>query len=151
MADMALHAGLLDRERLEQFAAAGGRRTAALRRIVYRVEAGSESRMESLLRMVLNRAGLPRPQVQAAVYDRAGRWVARVDLFYPAERLVIEYDGKQHAVSLAEDNRRQNLILGAGCTILRYTAADVLGNPGVIAAQVRACLRGHAAGGERAS
>ncbi|HEX6349165.1 MAG TPA: DUF559 domain-containing protein [Candidatus Dormibacteraeota bacterium] len=151
IADMALHAGVLDRESLERFAAAGGRRTAALRRITPLVEPASQSRMESLLRMVLTRAGLPRPQAQAPIYDRAGKWVARVDLFYPDQRLVIEYDGRHHANSLAEDSRRQNLILGAGCTILRYTAADVLGNPGVIPAQVGACLRRHPAGRKRAS
>src|SRR5260370_42475768 len=52
----------------------------------------AESPMEARLRWVLIQAGLPRPQVQADLRDSDGRFLGRADLYYPAARLVIEYD-----------------------------------------------------------
>jgi len=95
----------------------------------------AESPMETRLRWLLIEGGLPRPQVQADL------GVARVDLYYPAANLVIEYDGANHRERLVEDNRRQNALLAAGFTILRYTASDVYQRPGFIVTQVRQALR----------
>jgi len=52
--------------------------------------------------------------------------------------LGLEYDGAIHRESLAEDNRRQNRLLEAGVTLLRFTAGDVLSRPAMVIAQVRA-------------
>lgn len=68
-----------------------------------------------------------------------GRFIARADLYYPAARLVIEYDGGNHRDRLAEDNRRQNLILNSGFNLLRFTASD-LDRPEIVQAQVRTLL-----------
>ena len=96
----------------------------------------AESPMETRLRWLLLEAGLPRPQVQKNLHDAAGRFVGRADLYYPAARLVIEYDGVNHRDRLADDDRRQNLLIGAGFRILRFTAADLRQRPGAIVAQV---------------
>ena len=53
-------------------------------------------------------------------------------------KLGIEFDGAVHGEWLAEDNRRQNRLLDAGVRLLRFAAADVLGNPISVVAQVRA-------------
>lgn len=103
----------------------------------------AESAMETRLRWVLLNAGLPPPEVQAELHDARGRFVGRADLFYPAARLAIEFDGANHRDRLVEDNRRQNLLLNAGFALLRFTAADVYNRPETIATEVRQALSRH--------
>ena len=95
--------------------------------------------METRLRWLLISARLPRPEVQAELHDSSGRFVGRADLYYPAARLVIEFDGGNHRERLVADNRRQNVLLNAGYRLLRFTSADVFQRPEVVVAQVRAC------------
>ena len=96
--------------------------------------------METRLRWLLLQAGLPRPEVQSELRNSEGRFVGRADLYYPAARLVIEYDGANHRERLVDDNRRQNLLINAGFKLLRFTAADVNQRPEAITAQVRVAL-----------
>jgi hypothetical protein len=100
----------------------------------------AESPMETRLRWLLLQAGLPRPEVQANLHDTGGRFVGRADIYYPAARLVIEYDGVNHRDRLVEDNRRQNLLINAGFRMLRFTAPDIHLRPEVVQAQVRGAL-----------
>lgn len=93
--------------------------------------------METRLRWLLIQAGLPGPEVQTRLMERA----VRADLYYPEARLIIEYDGGNHRDRLVEDDRRQNLILSAGYRLLRFTASDIYNHADVVAAQVRAALR----------
>jgi len=140
--DMALHARLVDVTLLKTYADGRARRAGVVnfRRAVSFAEAATESPMESRLRMLLVLSGLPRPQAQVSLIDRQGRFVGRADLYYPAARLVIEYDGGNHRDRLVEDNRRQNLMVNAGFRLLRFTAADIRNRPDVVAAQVRGAL-----------
>jgi hypothetical protein len=140
-ADMALHRRLMGVTELESAASArAGRKGAArLRRVIELVEPLSESPMETRLRLLLVLGGLPRPLAQVSLHDGRGRFVGRTDLYYPAARLGIEYDGGTHRDSLVEDDRRQNRLLNAGFRLLRFTAAD-LRQPSVVAAQVHAAL-----------
>jgi hypothetical protein len=55
----------------------------------------SESPRESELRCVLELAGLPRPECNVEIYDGT-RFVARVDMLYRAQKLIIEYYGDYH-------------------------------------------------------
>lgn len=96
--------------------------------------------METRLRLLLVLAGLPKPLVQPIIRDESGVFLARVDLYYPNHRLVLEYDGALHRHSLESDNRRQNRLFDAGYHILRFTVGDVLGNPGAVVALVRGAL-----------
>jgi very-short-patch-repair endonuclease len=61
------------------------------------VRAEVDSPMETRLRMLLVLAGLPEPQVNFRVRDAHGDVIRRFDLCYPASRLIVEYDGRQHA------------------------------------------------------
>lgn len=142
IADMALHAGLVERSAFVQRAhtRSGGRGVANLRRVVGLVEPKAESPMETRLRLVIVLDGLPVPEAQAPIYDEYGHLIARVDLYYPRQRLAIEYDGGVHKDQLVEDNRRQNRIQKAGVRLLRFTAGDVYSQPAVVLAQVRAML-----------
>ncbi len=56
-----------------------------------------DSPMESRLRMLIVLEGLPEPQVNHKIRWGTGRAMVRLDLSYPHLKLVIEYDGRQHA------------------------------------------------------
>jgi very-short-patch-repair endonuclease len=137
--DMAIRARLTTAAALGQYATsprAGARRL----RLLARVAAPAESPMETRLRWLLIQAGLPRPEVQTNLHDAEGRFVGRADLYYPASRLVLEYDGGNHRDRLVEDDRRQNLVVNAGFRLLRFTAADIYSRPAIVQAQVRGAL-----------
>ncbi|HYR50833.1 MAG TPA: DUF559 domain-containing protein [Candidatus Eisenbacteria bacterium] len=102
--------------------------------------APAESAMETRLRWLLIKSGLPRPEVQVNLHDTDGRFVGRADLYYPAAGLVLEYDGGNHRERLVEDDRRQNLLVNAGFRLLRFTAIDVYKRPDIVQAQVRGAL-----------
>jgi very-short-patch-repair endonuclease len=140
--DTALHRRLADLSSLQRWADAnrGHRGVAALRRALELAEPATESPMETQLRLLLIHAGLPKPRVQATLRDRSGAFIARPDLYYPTHRLAIEYDGATHKDSITGDNRRQNRILDAGHTVLRFTAGDVLGNPSAVVSLVRRAI-----------
>jgi very-short-patch-repair endonuclease len=97
--------------------------------------------METRLRWLLIKGGLPRPEVQTSLRDGAARFVGRADLYYPKAHLVVEYDGGNHRERLAEDDQRQNLLVNAGYGVLRFTATDIYKTPEVTVAQVRENLR----------
>ncbi len=140
--DAALHERIADLTKLTTYAAATSRRIGAInmRRAVTLAEPLSESPMESRLRMLLVLSGLPRPEAQASVVDGRGRFLGRPDLYYPHHRLALEYDGGIHRDRMAEDNRRQNGLVGEGIRLLRFTAADIFQTPEAVVAQVRAML-----------
>jgi Protein of unknown function (DUF559) len=109
------------------------------------VDPRAESPLESLLRLLLARHGLPRPLSQAEVATRSGRVIARVDLLFPGPSpLVVEADGRPHQKSwdARADRRRQNALVNAGCRVLRFTWRDVCDRPGDVVALVRSALPG---------
>jgi hypothetical protein len=136
--DMAIRGRLISAVALDRYAKTnkGGAGIRQLR-FLTKFAAPAESPMETRLRWLLIQGGLPRPEVQTKLYDADGGFVGRADLYYPAARLVLEYDGGNHRERLEEDDRRQNLLVNAGFRLLRFTAADVYGRPEVIQAQVR--------------
>ena len=73
-----------------------------------------------------------------AIQTRRSMQIA--DLYYPDHRLAIEYDGANHRDRLAEDNRRQNRLIGEGVRLLRFTAGDILRTPETTVAEVRTML-----------
>jgi len=100
-----------------------------LQRAIELAEPATESPMETRLRLLLVLAGLPRPQVQVPLHDDKGHFIGRPDLYYPEQRLALEYDGAIHRETMTADHRRQNRLINAGYRLLRFTAADVLSNP----------------------
>lgn len=69
----------------------------AARRALEWLDPRSASRPESHLRFNLVEAGLPRPEVNRAIFDSFGQWVAEPDLHYREARLCLEYNGTVHA------------------------------------------------------
>ncbi len=140
--DMALHENLISHSTLSEWVDrnAGRKGIAKARRVLEFAEGGSESPMETRLRMLLVLNGLPRPEVQVTIRDDKGSFLGRPDLYYSEHRLGLEYDGEAHRASLVEDNRRQNRLLLAGVRLLRFTGADVLHRPDSVVIQVRNAL-----------
>ncbi|MGH3445584.1 MAG: hypothetical protein ACRDPB_09430 [Nocardioidaceae bacterium] len=84
--------------------ASSDRHVAAARRAAAYVREGVDSVMETRLRMLIVLAGLPEPQVNHQLREESGAVVRRLDLSYPLIRLIIEYDGRQHAESTRQWN-----------------------------------------------
>ena len=141
--DAALHRRLVNSGRLRDWAGThvGYRGVRRLKRALELSDSAAESVMETRLRLLLVLAGLPHPRSQVSLRDDFGVFLARTDLYYPAARLAIEYDGITHRESLAADNRRQNRLVDAGYRLLRFTAADVLSAPDSVVALVRRALQ----------
>lgn len=79
-----------------------GRHSRKARRVAAYVREGVDSPMETRLRMLLVLAGLPEPEVNFLVVDANGVILRRIDLSYPHLKLIIEYDGRQHAERVAQ-------------------------------------------------
>jgi hypothetical protein len=67
-----------------------------LRRVLPLVDPGAESPQETVARLALVDAGLPRPRTQFEVFGRYGEFIARLDMAYDEVKVGIEYDGAQH-------------------------------------------------------
>jgi len=94
----------------------------------------SESVLESHARVLWAIAGLPVPVQQARIVVD-GRFVARVDFLWPAARLIVEVDGLgkyAEAGALQAEKSRQNRLIAAGYTVLRFTWADIHQRPDVV-------------------
>jgi hypothetical protein len=141
--DSALRRGLVPLEDLALHRTAG-RGCDRARRVAALLDPLSGSVLESLLRVLLVQAGLPAPVSQHVVLDRQGRVVGRVDLCWPAERLVVEADGfafHSDRAAYRNDRRRLNELELLGWRVLRFSWEDVVGRPAAVVAAVRECLR----------
>jgi hypothetical protein len=83
---------------------------------------------------------------QANLYDAAGRWVARADLWVPGTPFVHEYDGRHHdrASQRAPDLRRLRQLSDAQFIRRGYVADDMLNHPAAMMQEMdRELGRGH--------
>jgi hypothetical protein len=89
--------------------------------------------MESRLRLLLVLAGLPEPEVNVILRDSDGEWSMRFDLCYRELKLIIEYDGRQHAESIKQwkrDSRRREALDHMGWRVIVVDRDDLYVNPG---------------------
>lgn len=142
MGDSALRRRLTSKGELRDLCewAAGRRGVVTARRGLALLDPGAESPGESLARVVLVTGGVPPPVCNADVCSQGG-WLARVDLLWEKQRVVVEYDG---AVHLEEGQRRRdavrrNLLQAAGFYVIVFTARD-LKHPEAMCAMVMAAL-----------
>lgn len=68
--------------------------TLGLYRILQLCDGLSESVGESRLRLLINDAGLPRPELQWKVFHPSGLLAGRVDMAWPEHQLMVEFDGR---------------------------------------------------------
>ena len=127
--DALLRATGLDRGEIEILLARhrGRRGVRNAHRALALVDGGAESPRETWLRLLLIKAGLPRPQTQIRVLDDYGQIVARLDMGWPELKIGVEYDGDHHWTDrqqLARDIRRTELLREMGWEVIRVTAED---------------------------
>jgi very-short-patch-repair endonuclease len=117
-----------------------GRGSARARAVVPLADPRAESPMESVLRWLLHAAGVPKPELQHVIRTAAGEF--RADLAWPELKVLVEFDGDVHRERgvFVRDLRRQNALVAAGWTVLRFSSADVLGRPDEVVSQVLRAL-----------
>ncbi|WP_209020559.1 DUF559 domain-containing protein [Nocardioides sp. 1609] len=104
------------------------------------VREGVDSPMETRLRMLIVLAGLPEPVVNHRTFWEDGSLRRRFDLYYPGIRLIVEYDGRQHASDTRQwqgDLDRREELDDEGYRILVVTAEGVFRSPGRTLERVR--------------
>jgi very-short-patch-repair endonuclease len=106
----------------------GRRGRPALRLALDLVDERAESPAESVLRLILISAGFTGVVPNHVVRDRGGRFLARVDLAFPEQRVAIEYEGDYHRTQ--RDRWRTDMIRirrleAAGWRVLRVNADDL--------------------------
>ncbi len=108
-------------------APAGSRGIRRLRVALDLVRPGTDSVPETRLRLILVSLGL-HPEVNAKVYDDAGRFVAMPDLVLRDLRLAIEYDGDVHRTdrrTWLRDVRKREALKEIGWETVVVTALDL--------------------------
>jgi very-short-patch-repair endonuclease len=101
----------------------------------------TDTDMELIVLSIIREAGLPEPVLHHRV-DEWGRFVAEVDLCYPDLRIAIECDGSIHldAAVRERDLARQNDLVLAGWTVLRFSWDRVRARPDRVVAEIRAAI-----------
>lgn len=120
------------------------------RRVADLLDAKAESPRESLVRTIIELAGLPRPQCNRSYGDELEIF-ARPDMSYAQWKVAIEYDGRQHGLSLAQrmhDIWRREQMERLGWVFIVITASD-LRRPRQIVDRVHLALRSHGYDGPR--
>jgi uncharacterized protein DUF559 len=124
-------------------AAYQGRNARRARRAALLIRAGGDSPMETRIRLLVVLAGLPEPQVNFIVCVAGGKWRWRFDLCYPEYKLIIEYDGRQHAFDAEQwghDLDRREWLDQDGWRIVIVVSDGIYANPLRTLQRVRAAL-----------
>ena len=118
-------------------------RLRAILDVSYGSERLPDSRWNRMVHDLLVSAGLPTPEFEYTVRNALGRFVGRVDLAYPDQRVAIECDSVRwhlNRESFERDPRRKNALLLCGWTVLTFTWSDYADHPRHLCATVRAAL-----------
>ncbi len=105
----------------------GRRGMKAARGAIELVDGGAQSPKETWLRLLLLRAGFPRPQTQIAVRNEWGWPEAYLDMGWEEIKVAVEYDGDHHRSNRAQyvkDIRRLEMLEGNAWIVVRVVAED---------------------------
>jgi len=120
-----------------------GRGARAAHRALDLLSTGAESRPETLLRLLLLRAGLTGFVVNPDVSDARGRWLARCDLVFFERMVVVEYDGDHHRApreQYEKDQRRIERLTDAGWRVIRIRSDALFRRPEEVVRRVSSAL-----------
>lgn len=141
-ADRALSRRWLAVSDMERRLTSRGRGNSVIRQVLATLMVGAEAESERRLHRLLGSAGItgwvPNHWIRSG-----GRLVARIDVAFREQRIAIEVDGFAYHSDRARfqrDRSRQNLLVGLGWTVLRFTWDDVTLRPDEVLAVVRAAL-----------
>jgi very-short-patch-repair endonuclease len=118
----------------------GARGLRQLETVLELVDAGAQSPKETWLRLLLIRAGLPRPRTQIPVVSADGRQTYYLDMGWEHVMVAVEYDGEHHRLDrwqYARDVRRGEELERLGWIVIRVLAGD---RPADIVRRVRDAL-----------
>ena len=104
------------------------------------VDGGAQSPKETWLRLLLIRAGFPRPRTQIPVSDEFDDVIYYLDMGWEDFQVAAEYDGEQHRTDrwrYAWDVRRRETLERLGWIVIRVIAGN---RPVEIISRVRAAL-----------
>ena len=144
LGDSALRRGLATAAELGQHVAAmaGRRGVRRLSSALQLLEPATDSPMETRLRLLVVRGGLPRPEANRDVFVD-GVWIARPDLSYPDLKIAIEYEGDHHRTDRQQwrrDKTRRRLLEDAGWLVIEVIADDIYRTPAATVARIRAAI-----------
>lgn len=109
-----------------------GRGARLARRVARLARRGVDSPMETRLRLLIVLAGLPEPRVNLILRHPNGEWWLRLDLSYPEQKVLVEYDGRQHAESTPQwlgDIERRELFEKWQWRTVTVTAEGIFNDP----------------------
>lgn len=151
-ADHALRMGWVDRGQLQAAVVRSARRSgmSTVRQVIAFADPGAESVGESRSRIIMDRQGLPAPELQYRIIDGSGHTIARSDFRWPGYRTVGEFDGaEKYGRRLPPDQRagdavfqeklREDRIRELGFAVVRWTWAE-LDDPRALAEKIRRAL-----------
>jgi very-short-patch-repair endonuclease len=113
-----------------------------LRSIIRELSTGTHSDSERIMVKLLRQSGLTgwRPNHRIVLRDR----VVEGDIVFEDHTLVVEVDGRAWHTDherFQTDRTRQNALVGAGWTVLRFTWEDLTQRPGQVIAAITESLR----------
>ena len=114
------------------------------------VRPGTDSPMESKLRLVLIRGGLREPVIGHTITTPDGAFIGTPDLAYIPERIAIEYEGDGHRTDrrvFVGDIERRELMQEQDWYVIRVVSAHLYPNPAWLINRVRQQLVLRAPGG----
>ena len=120
----------------------GCRGNRELRRAAVAANSGSHAESERLAQRILRNAGLRAFTANLEVHDQFGL-IGFVDLAFSAEKVAIEVDGlawHSDARRFQHDRTRQNRLVNARWTVLRFTWNDLKDRPDYVVQAVRTAL-----------
>jgi very-short-patch-repair endonuclease len=104
---------------------------------------GSDSAPETKLRLALEYAGLPEPQLNVRTELGAGV-VRQPDLAYPEQKVAVEYEGEGHSdvAQIVKDLAREEDFARAGWQLVRISKRHMQNEARAAVAKVRSALLG---------
>lgn len=143
LGDAILHRNLATLSDLDALVrwAHGRRGVVSARRALRLVAMGAASPGESRARATLVLGGIAQPLCNVDIIED-GDWLARADMAWLVEKVIVEYDGRVHENEgqRRKDALRRNLLQDRGWLIIVFTAAD-LRHPERMVALVRSALQ----------
>lgn len=104
-----------------------------------------DSRRETMLRLLVIRAGLPEPDVNLKKFSADGSYLGKPDLSYEGAKLALEFQGDHHRLdreTWRRDLRRRERFEDAGWRVVLVSDDDLVGSAAVeLISRVRAHLR----------
>jgi hypothetical protein len=114
-----------------------------LREALTWIRVGSDSPMETRVRLMFVRAGLPEPELNATITDEHGGFLARGDFVWRRQRVIGEYQGAAHFADFdrGDDDISRRLLAEDGAwKYIEVTKRDYV-NPGRRHATIRRFAR----------